>query len=292
MLTPKNNYENDTFLEKRYYQDFLSLAKDTNLLHVREAGLLLKDPEYTSSGKRLKYNLFEYVMDGEGYIYFDKIKYRVKKGDFIIVKKDINLEKDFGYGSNKENPYLKMWFTANGSYIDGLFTAFNITQPITIVPCTSLKAFQNFVMSFANNEYDQLASMTHILAILHAVFQGPRSDKQKTDGFDEMVDAYLEQNIRNHTTIDQAASALGVSPRHFAKYFKKRFDVTYSKYMYRQRMLFSKTLLQSNRYTISEIANHLGFCDQSYFSNCFYKEFGLYPNEYRKSVKVQTKSDK
>ena len=76
-------------------------------------------------------------------------------------------------------------------------------------------------------------------------------------------------------------------------YFKKRFHTNYRHFMRTKRLLLAKKNLGDPylENTISEIAIELGFCDQSYFSNCFYKEFGIYPSEYRKKKMEEHNAD-
>lgn len=277
-------YPSSSYLEKYYHHDMHDSQEDADLLHLKCAGLLLKNPEYVASRKVLTHDIFEYVLDGEGFIKHDGTNYHVKKGDFIIIRKDTNIEKEFSYGSSKQKPYLKLWFAASGSFINGMFTAFNITKPVTIVNCTSLREFNSFVMSLPKKEYNQEAIMVQILSIMYSVFRKKHSPDANTESFDTLVDAFLEENIRRPASLEEATSILGVSKRNFMMYFKKRFNSTYSKYMQEQRLQFAAIMLGDKKHSISEIAIDLGFCDQSYFSNCFYKKFGMYPSEYRKQI--------
>lgn len=285
LFYPADTYPENMYLEKLYYHDVHETAQGADLLFIKCVGITLKNSAYVSPTKRLLFNLFEYILDGEGYIVYDGTRYHVKKGDFIIARNKNYMNKEISYGSSKEDPYLKLWFTANGSFIEGMLAAFNVTEPITIINCPGLRVFQEFIMSFHNNEYDTLTAITHIASIMYSAFRKPHTSVPDTIGFDELVDAYLEQNIQHHTTIDEAAATLGVSARNFTKYFKKRFNTTYGKYMQEQRMQYAKILLRNEKYSVLEISTHLGFCDQSYFSKCFYKKYGMYPSEFRKQLK-------
>ena len=42
-------------------------------------------------------------------------------------------------------------------------------------------------------------------------------------------------------------------------------------------------LLETNAYTVSEVAYMVGFIDMHYFSTCFKKAFGKTPSEYRQT---------
>ena len=83
-------YPSSSYLEKYYHHDMHDSQEDADLLHLKCAGLLLKNPEYVTSRKVLTHDIFEYVLDGEGFIKHDGTNYHVKKGDFIIIRKDTN----------------------------------------------------------------------------------------------------------------------------------------------------------------------------------------------------------
>lgn len=248
-------------------------------------GLVMKNPDY-SNRDVFPDTLFEFIIEGEGFICYDGVKYTVKAGDCIIARGGLTNQKELYYGSSAHNPYLKLWFTAGGSFVDSMFYAFGVEDTVTVKKCNILKFFQDYVMSLSKNGFNTLSSMKAIITIMNAVYNN-NTPEIETENFDTLVDNYTERNIQHPPSPAKAATDLGMSQRKFSEYFTKRFNTSYSQYMRTQRLLLAKKILESrenDKDSVSEIAINLGFCDQSYFSNCFKKEFGVYPSEYRKQI--------
>lgn len=250
-------------------------------LHIRAAGLALKNPEYHHR-RVMPDTLFEYIVEGEGYIEYDGVRYTVKKGDCVIMRSGLSENKEVVYGSNKDNPYLKLWFAAYGEFLESMFAAFKISEPIIVKRCNLLEQFQTYVMSLSREGYNPITSMAAISEIMYKIFKGSASKNSAEHNFDKMVDLYIERNVQYNPTLTTAAADLGINETSFGRYFVKRFGMSYKKYMLSERLNLAKRLLKDKGCAVSEIAAMMGFYDQSYFSKCFKKEFGVYPTIYRK----------
>ncbi len=66
-----------------------------------------------------------------------------------------------------------------------------------------------------------------------------------------------------------------------SKVFKERTGRTMTEYLNAMRLRYATLYLTTSTYTIAEIVEMLGFSSQTYFYNCFKKEFGCSPNKYR-----------
>ena len=49
-----------------------------------------------------------------------------------------------------------------------------------------------------------------------------------------------------------------------------------------QKLLLAKQYLRNTRLPVKEISQRLGFCDPYYFSNCFKRQEGVCPRDYRR----------
>lgn len=286
-----------SYLKKHYDCDFNPLVvlnnKQDVLLVLQSAALTMKNPNHSHRGG-ITNTLFEYVIDGEGYINVDGVKRNVSKGDCIIIRGDKVDPKTFCFGSSTDNPYSKLSFHANGSFINGMFNAFGVTDAVTIKKnCGLLNFFQNFVMSLTKDHFDSLSCMIAIATIMDKVYNNS-DDLPVVNNFDNLVDNYIERNFQFPPAPAKMAATLGITQKALSKYFKKRFNTTYRQYMRTKRLLYAKNALESpyQKHSISKIALNLGFCDQSYFSKCFYKEFGVYPTEYRQQIIEKNKNNR
>ena len=97
---------------------------------------------------------------------------------------------------------------------------------------------------------------------------------------------YINQNYMNKITLEEAASAVHVSPNYFSKIFKEETGINFATYLNQVRIEGAKKLLANEDTSLVDVAYLAGFEDQSYFSRVFKKYTGLSPKRY-KELKVE-----
>ena len=99
--------------------------------------------------------------------------------------------------------------------------------------------------------------------------------------FGEKLQTILEKQLDNpEFTIEDFASAVGVSRAAFFRKVKGVTGYTPNEYMRILRMKRAMELLQEGIYNVSEIAYKVGMYDPLYFSKCFKSHFGAPPSAY------------
>lgn len=96
---------------------------------------------------------------------------------------------------------------------------------------------------------------------------------------------YMRQHIGEDISRDEVARHAGISPSHFSRLLKKRTGRSFTELLRQCRVDMASELLTDPNLSLAEIANHCGFCDQSYFTNVFQDCKGLTPGQYRETVK-------
>lgn len=93
--------------------------------------------------------------------------------------------------------------------------------------------------------------------------------------------AYIENNYKNHISIEKLAKVSGVSPKYFSEYFKRITGKSPFDYINEYKIECAAEMLIYTKKNITDIAMDCGFNDLSYFS----KTFKLYkyktPRQYR-----------
>ena len=84
--------------------------------------------------------------------------------------------------------------------------------------------------------------------------------------------------------INSLALKLNLSRTSFYKRFKECIEITPNEFIQVIRLEKSKSLLDNQELTISEVAYLVGFNDAKYFSTSFKKHFNYSPRDYRKSI--------
>ena len=102
---------------------------------------------------------------------------------------------------------------------------------------------------------------------------------------------YIDRHYMNKITLHDIADELYVSPNYLSEQFKKHLGMKFSEYILDVRMEKSKIYLRDVRYTISDVAEKVGFSDGRYFSNTFKKKYNISPSEYRNGFNVEENED-
>ena len=92
---------------------------------------------------------------------------------------------------------------------------------------------------------------------------------------------YIEANATQALSIPKLAKMVHLSPYHFARLFKQTTGLAPHQYVLHCRMEEAKRLLHDTNLDLAEIAQRLGFRDQSHFTARFHKVTGATPKRWR-----------
>ncbi|MBE6601812.1 MAG: helix-turn-helix transcriptional regulator [Ruminococcaceae bacterium] len=93
---------------------------------------------------------------------------------------------------------------------------------------------------------------------------------------------YLDEHISDpELRISHLAARYGCSEVYFRSEFRKCYHTSPMEYLKKRRLELACRLLQTQSYTVTEVATHAGFDSISYFSAEFRRQMGCSPSEYR-----------
>lgn len=97
---------------------------------------------------------------------------------------------------------------------------------------------------------------------------------------------YIHDNFTDHDlTVELLSQKFGMSSTYFRNQFTSVFHITPLKYINNLRFTYAQELLQSDYYTIEEIAEKCGFNNINYFSLFIKKQTGISPSALRTQLK-------
>jgi len=106
---------------------------------------------------------------------------------------------------------------------------------------------------------------------------------------------YIKENLSASLRVGDIAKELYISKNKLGATFYKDMGIQLNRYIHTQLMNEIKTLLLDTDMTTTEISDKLEFCDRSYFSSFFKKNFGCSPKNfryaYRKNIKKHEKKE-
>ncbi len=91
----------------------------------------------------------------------------------------------------------------------------------------------------------------------------------------------VEENYSNNLPVNEYADKLAVTPNHLTQTVMQLTGKTSLQIIKAKQVLESKRLLVHTSLSVTEIAAHLNFSDQSYFAKFFKRETGVSPLQYR-----------
>ncbi|WP_338733674.1 AraC family transcriptional regulator [Mangrovimonas cancribranchiae] len=97
---------------------------------------------------------------------------------------------------------------------------------------------------------------------------------------------YLTNHIHQEHLLPELASKFSMTDKSLYRLFKKDLGMSFISYYTQLRVFKSLEYLMNPDYTISEIANMLGYSSLPTFSNTFSKIMGKRPSDYRKSNEI------
>ena len=110
--------------------------------------------------------------------------------------------------------------------------------------------------------------------------QNMENDKDLTKKFY----AYIEQNYKNHISLEDAAKHFNFSRVYFSVYYKKCIGENFSTTLTKIRIEKAKELLKNPHAKVSAVMREVGYNHSTHFHNTFKKIVGCSPAEYQKNL--------
>lgn len=101
----------------------------------------------------------------------------------------------------------------------------------------------------------------------------------------ESAKSFIDKNYNADISLSDIAGYVYISTSHFARAFKKYYDISPIQYLLGVRIEKAKTLLEETNLKVGDIASSVGFSAQQRFNDIFKKHMGLSPSEYRQKYR-------
>jgi AraC family transcriptional regulator len=96
---------------------------------------------------------------------------------------------------------------------------------------------------------------------------------------------YIEVHLANDLSVAEVAGVACLSPYHFGKMFRYSMSESLHRYITRRRIERAQGLLRSAVLSLAEIAEMVGFSDQSHFTTVFKCHRQMTPSAYRRMMR-------
>ena len=254
------------------------LETDLTLTDVRPFQYRKRNTNFCFKEKCRKTHAIIFVEFGSISYVINNETIQLETGDIFILKKG---ESYNAYNSdNPEAPYAFyiIYFDTEGNeapyfnhitkvkhyekFLDLFSKGYNIGEKRPIAYKLALKSILNEIFYNLYKEY--YSSQTAEPSFSHV----------------EKAKKYIDSNYREKINIGKLAEISGFSRAHFKRLFSKYYNITPSEYITMVRIEHAKSMLESDIFTLKEIAGQCGFYDEYYFSKVFQKVVGCPPKKY------------
>ena len=226
----------------------------------------------------------EIVLGGGGKYYVNGEEYPMQVGSCYLVT-PIDFHRIDG-------DFMLMNIAFNETMVSTeIMNLLNAMNPATVVTFTE-EEFQQFRVMLnrllIENECElplrSLAQRTLLESILIAFLRRTELSLEKKGRVDlavMRVVSYIKFNFKKKLTLAEVAKAVHLTPNYIGEIFTKKMGITFNQYLMQTRLSHAKNLLLRGEMTVMEVAVESGFSSQTYFSDCFKREFGYSPSEAR-----------
>ncbi len=122
--------------------------------------------------------------------------------------------------------------------------------------------------------------------VFSAPFPARGKSADRSDRIIEAVKDYACRRLADNVTLKEIADLLHFNCAYLGQRFKARENMSFNRYLLRQRMEQAKRLLETTDLRIYEVAVQVGYSDTDWFHKKFREYEGVSPNEYRKQAFV------
>jgi len=95
---------------------------------------------------------------------------------------------------------------------------------------------------------------------------------------------YVEQTYSEPIPLGKAASIAALESSYFSSYFRAKVGITFTEWLRQVRVEKAMELMKASDFSISEVAEAVGFGDLRTFERAFKKHTRRTPMEFKKSV--------
>ena len=234
------------------------------------------------------------VRSGSGVYILDEKQYRIETGDLIICNQGV-LHDEAPEKSNKLNIYC---CSIGNVYLPGLppnclvrprnYPIVKTAEMFDVIK--DLMSTIYFLLA-ANKEisteacsYMTMGLVSLVAKIIERRKPDERFDTQDMDGLQILrIKQYINANYDEALTLKRLGEALHLSPYYLAHVFKDKTGYSPAQYIMRRRLGEAQTMLISTDYSITKIANIVGYGNPNHFDVLFTKYVGMSPSKYRKT---------
>lgn len=247
--------------------------------------------------RKIKENIFVYMISGIASFFLKSSTYEVKQGNILIIPS----ETEYSAITQDSCEYFFFHFSGKIQECDSTMVVYDIKNNFSfeLPECKHDYIFFNLKTTektVCDKIYESIilcceynlnlsrikkllldTEFTQIMLILGTASEQPLNSLPASV---QRIILYIHKNLTQNISLADVCNAVSLSAPYTARLFKKNLNMTVTEYINAQKLYYACELIKNTNMNISEIADYLGYNDLFYFSRLFKKKFGKSPTAY------------
>ncbi len=243
-------------------------------------------PTYRVCRSHAEISVMILVLAGAGQLSLHGRMHTLSAGDMLVLPQG----EAYQYEASRTQPWHILWFNMTGELFPHWLDQYGLrTVPVypQVNQAVTQAMWEGVNLCRGSLPHDQLQDA--LCALVYGILLSLRRQFNacaKPAGPAQELRFMMDEQITTHPdapfSMSEAASRLNFSQRQLERLFQAEFQRTPYGYFLQQKLLLAKQYLRNTRLPVKEISQRLGFCDPYYFSNCFKRQEGVCPRDYRR----------
>ena len=267
-------------IEEIYYINQSNRSRD--ILNIQMCGITYPDRNYEIGRENSNVACIEYIEKGAGAVQIEDQTFYPEEGDSYFLQ----VGTTHRYHSDRENPWQKVFINVSGSLLDSLIEGYGL-KSIYYFKGLDLKEELHRIFTLAKETDTDCTE--EIICLLNRIFFKMREQikgQDHTSDTAEKMKEYLRNHAAGRFSLDALCKYISRSESQTIKIFKEAYGITPYAYFLSKKIKLAQDMLLSTNLSVKQIAAHLRFADEYYFSNIFKKKTGRSPTQYRKKEQI------
>ena len=229
-----------------------------------------------------------YIHTGKVRFYFGEQEHVISQNSMVLCRPgDPQV-----YYQDDDNPDI-YWVHFTGSDVEQVLDGYQLPRHQNIFyvgvksdfPWLYNQMIQELELKRVNFERALILTLQQIFLSMNRSMQEKNKTHAEMSMFIEHATHYFRENYNQNIMIEEYAREHNVTPHWFTVNFKKITKFTPMQYVISLRIESAMNLLENTDYSISQVAEAVGYDNALYFSRIFRKYTGMSPSDYKKRNK-------
>jgi len=235
--------------------------------------------------------ILHYIKKGKGVFQVKGKSYQLSAGEVFCIFPGVLVY----YKADETDPWEYEWIGFASDDLAAFLAARGLSAEVPVFTAKEefVSALERFLAVYDGEAPAQTLLTARAYDVLHSLTneKAPQNNAPHGLRYINRAKDYLWYFQHENITVSQLATYLGIDRSYLTALFKKHLGVSPKEYITNLKMNQACRYLLDTEYSISQVANALGYEELFVFSRAFKKVKGVSPSAYRKSMQRENTAD-